>query len=337
MRRTGFATLITLLGLGLVMASSADAQRRQQRQQQAEEGAEGPTDEQRATAREAYARGQEEFRAGNFEAAETAFQEAYDAVPNPVVLLGIAEARERRGNVPGTIEVLELYLEQRSDAPDAAQIQERLATLRTVPAVLVVSSTPPGAAITIDGEARSEVTPAEIEVPPGEHVVALTLAEHDPASETVQASPGERREIALDLLAAEQGLDEDPFGDGGEGDTAPSPPDLDDEGEQTLSAGVWVAAGISGAALVGGTVLGFLALSEQSDFDMMPSEEAADRGERLALFADVAFGAAAIAGITAIVLYLTDSGVEAEDDTPDVAVSPAVGPTGGSVSARVQF
>lgn len=336
MRRTGFATLITLLWLGTALAPSADAQRRQQRQQQAE-GQDGPTGEQRATAREAYARGQEEFRAGNFAAAEASFQEAYEAVPNPVVLLGIAEARERLGNVAGTIEALELYLEQRPDAPDAVRIQERLATLRTVPAVLVVSSTPPGATITIDGTERSEVTPAEIEVQPGEHVVAVTLADHEPGSETVEVTAGERRELALELVGEEQGLDEDPFGDGGEGDSTPPPPDLDDDEEETLSAGVWVAAGISGAALVGGTVLGFLALSEQSDYDMMPTEETADRGERLALFADVAFGAAAIAGITAIVLYLTDSGTEAEDDTPDVAVAPAVGPTGGSVSARVQF
>lgn len=332
MRRTRFATLLAVLWVGLVVAPSAEAQ-----QQQAGAAEEQPSEEARATAREAYARGQEEFRSGNFEAAEAAFQQAYDAVPNPVVLLGIAESRERLGNVAGTIEVLEKYLEERPDAPDEAEVQERLTNLRATPAVLMVSSDPPGAAITIDAEARDEVTPAEIEVPAGEHVVAVSLAEHEPASQTVEVGPGARQEVAVELAAAEEGLDEDPFGDGGEGGAAPPPTDEGDEGDETLPAGVWVAAGISGAALVGGTVLGFLALSEQSDYDMMPTEGSADRGERLALFADVAFGAAAIAGVTAIVLYLTDSGSEGGDETPDVAVAPSFGPNGGRIDARVQF
>src|SRR5687768_1159681 len=49
-----------------------------------------PADRDRA--REAYARGQEAFRTGDYDGAATAFREAYDAVPNPVVLLGLAEA-----------------------------------------------------------------------------------------------------------------------------------------------------------------------------------------------------------------------------------------------------
>lgn len=334
MRRTGLATLLAVLWIGLVVAPSADAQRRQQQRQQAAE--DQPSAEDRTAAREAYARGQEEFRAGNFEAAAAAFGEAYQAVPNPVVLLGVAEARERMGDVPGAIQALEQYLEERPDAPDAEEIQARLATLRTVPAVLVVTSDPPGAAITLDGQPRDQVTPAEIEVQPGEHVVAVTLAEHEPASETVQAEHGGRHEIQLDLVTAAEGLDEDPFGDEGGGAAAPPPLDEDATDDGALPAGVWVAAGISGAALVGGTVLGFLALSEQSDYDMMPTESSADRGERLALFADVVFGVAIIAGVTAIVLYLT-SDTEAADDTPDVAVAPTVSPTGGGLSAQVQF
>ncbi|MEM9191378.1 MAG: hypothetical protein AAGF12_19560, partial [Myxococcota bacterium] len=48
------------------------------------------TDEERARARDSYARGQELFRAGEYDEAEAAFNDAYDAIPNPIVLLGIA-------------------------------------------------------------------------------------------------------------------------------------------------------------------------------------------------------------------------------------------------------
>lgn len=337
MRRAWFAVLLTTLAVGAVGSAGVEAQRRQ-RQPQAQQP--GPDQAARDRARDAYARGQEAFRTGDYDEAVAGFQAAYEAVPNPVVLLGLAEAQERQGDIAGTVATLERYLAERPDAPDAAQVRERIGELQARPATLVITSDPPGAAIAIDGEPREEVTPAEIEVPAGEYAVALTLPDHDPASETVQAAPGGRHELEVDMQVAVTVTDEDDVFGAGDGGAAPAEaPDLQDDEEQGLSAGVWVAAGVSGAALVGGTVLGFLALSEQSDFDMMPTEDSADRGERLALFADVAFGVAAIAGVTAVVLYLTD-GREAEDDAPDVAsveVTPVVSPEGGGMTAQVRF
>jgi hypothetical protein len=337
MGRASFAAVLAAVLLAsLLPAGDAAAQRpRQQPQQQA-----GPSAEARERARVSYARGQEAYRAGSYDAAIAAFEDAYEAVPNPVVLLGLAEALERKGDIPATIETLERYLTERADAPDRAQIEQRLTVLRARPGVLVIASTPPGATITVDGEDRGEVTPAEIEVSPGEHVIGATLAGHEPATETVTATVGGRHDVEITLEpGAEPGLDEDPFGETGEpADVPPLPPEVDEEPEG-LSPGVWVAAGVAGAALVGGTVLGFLALSEQSDFDSAPSKESADRGERLALFADVAFGVAAIAGITAIVLYVTgDAG--GDDESPDVAsldVTPVVSHDGGGLSAQVRF
>lgn len=338
MGRAPLFAVATSLAMALVLpANGVDAQRRRQRQQQQ---AEGPSAEARDRAREAYARGQEAFRTGSYDAAVAAFQEAYEAVPNPVVLLGLAEALERKGDVDATITTLERYLAERPDAPDRAQIESRLATLRAAPATVVIRSTPEGAAISIDGTQREEVTPAEIQLEPGEHVIAVTLAGHDPVSETVQATRGGRHEVALTLEAAPEPALEDPFGETGTGAEPPAEaPDIDEE-EDALPTGVWVASGVAGAALIGGTVLGFLALSEQSDFDASPSEESADRGERLALFADVAFGVAAIAGVTAIVLYITSDNGTGDDHSPDVAsfdVTPVIGHQSGGVSAQVRF
>ena len=82
--------------------------------------AQQPNAQTRNAARDAYGRGQTAFREGRFEEAEAAFTEAFTHIPNPVVLLGVAESRERLGNVPGAIQTLEQYLVLRPDAPDAA-------------------------------------------------------------------------------------------------------------------------------------------------------------------------------------------------------------------------
>lgn len=306
--------------------------------------AEAQTDEEREQARAAYARGQELYQAGSYAEAEAAFNEAYRIIPNPVVLLGVAEARERGGNLPGAVEILERYLTERPDAPDREQIDGRIERMRATPATIVVQSTPAGATVALDGQPTGRTTPAELEVPPGSHVVSVALGEQTRA-DSVDAVYGGRHELTLDVTPPAP----EPVPELGDRDPLPEPePEPvveDDGGEGGPGTAVWVSAGIAGAALVSGTVLGFLSLSEQSDFDEMPTESAADRGERLALFADLSFGIAAAAAITGVVLYVTGTGATEEETAvdargrraPSVAVAPAVGPNGGGVAARVEF
>jgi tetratricopeptide (TPR) repeat protein len=88
-----------------------------------------PTAEQRTRAREAYTRGQQLFDAGQFEQAQAAFEEAYSQVPNPVVLLGVASAQERRGLRAEARATLERYLRESPNARDRASIEQRIAAL----------------------------------------------------------------------------------------------------------------------------------------------------------------------------------------------------------------
>jgi tetratricopeptide (TPR) repeat protein len=328
---------LTLVSMGaLVLApATADAQRRAP---QAEE--QGPSDEDRAAARDAYGRGQSAFESGDYETALAAFLEAYEAVPNPIVLVSIANSQERLGDVQAAIDTLEQYLEERADAPDREAIEQRLEDLRTRPATLVISSTPTGAAITIDGEPSDEVTPAEVEVPAGEHTIAIALEGYEESSEVVTVATGERYEHAPVLTEAVPAGDE--FGEEGEGDEyEEEEEEVVEEEEEGVSAGVWVASAIAGVGLITGTVLGFLALSEQSEFDDMPATDVADRGETYALFADVALGVALASAITAVVLYLTNSDDDDDEDDDEesasLTVAPAVGTHGGGVAAHLTF
>ncbi len=334
-----FLVALTLVCMGAHALAPAIADAQRQRRQAAAE--EGPSEEARAAAREAYGRGQTAFDAGDYENALAAFQEAYEAVPNPIVLVSIANSEERLGDVRAAVETLEQYLEERADAPDREEIELRLADLRSRPAHLDISSTPTGASITLDGEAREEVTPAEIEVPAGEHTIGLSLEGYEDSTETVTVSFGERIEHAPVLAEAEPVADE--FGEEGEGDEYDTEEEETEEieEEEGVSAGVWVTSAIAGVSLITGTVLGFLALSQQSEFDDMPTTDTADKGELFALFADVGFGLAAAMAITAVVLYLTSSDDEDEEEEDEESASltivPAVGSHGGGVAANLTF
>ncbi len=331
--------------------------------------AQAPTAEQTATAREAYGRGQAAYEAGNFVDAESAFNEAYAAVPNPLVLMGIAHAREGQGNGAGAVEAFERYLAASPDAADAAEVRAKITELRAAPATLVITSTPAGAAISVDGNASSEVTPAEIQTPAGAHVITLTLDGHVTQAVNVDAPFATRVPVTGTLTAAtatttattdatDAGDAETGDADVGETDTGDETVvetgdlgddlslggvgdyDLEDPEEEGPGAGVWVATGIAGAALVTGTVLGFMALNAEAEFDDMPSEETADRGERLSLFADIAFGVAAAGTLTAVVLFIAGKNRSSDDDEMERAklqLAPVMSRRGGGVSARLQF
>ncbi|MBO6934034.1 MAG: PEGA domain-containing protein [Deltaproteobacteria bacterium] len=330
--------LSTLLSLSFVaIAPVAQAQ-----SGEAEEAAEMSPEQARAAAREAYGEGQALFREGKHEESEAAFMRAYAIIPNPVVLLGVAEARQAQGNLQGAVEALETYLATREDAPDAEAVQAKIDEMKTAPATLVISSTPAGAAIVIDGEDTGEVTPAEIEVESGTHVVALTLEGREPAEQRVEAGFATRPEVALELaeiVAPEPTLEGD-----GEGLPEAGVDELDDVDEDDDGPGtaVWALSAVAAAGLVGGTVLGFLALTEESEFDDTPTESGADKGERYALFADVAFGLAAVAGISAIVIFLTadDDDDDEEEESEDGATAvfyPVASPTGAGLVGEVTF
>lgn len=316
---------LALFALAGSIASSAHAQG----------AAAAPTNEARATAREAYGRAQQLFQAGDYAGSEAAFMEAYAAMPNPIVLMGVGESRERAGNLAGAIEAFERYLAERTDAPDAAVVRTRIEGLRAHPATLAVRSAPSGAGITLDGEATGRTTPAELEVAAGEHSITLSLEGHAGASRSLDADPGAHEQIMVELtpVAAEPALgDGEPIPE-----TVPEDHASQDEAED-VNTGVWVTAGISAGALLMGTVIGFLALSEESGFNDAPTADSADRGEKLALFADVAFGIAAAAALTGVILHFTQGSDDDDDETATrVDVAPAVGPHGAGLTAQVRF
>jgi tetratricopeptide (TPR) repeat protein len=289
----------------------------------------------RAAAHAAYGRGQELFREGRYAEAEVAFEEAYGLIPLPVVLLSIAESRQRQEDIPGAVEALERYLQQAPPtARDRAEIEGRVAELRQRPATLVIRTTPTGASISVDGQVVAQPMGHEVEhqVPPGSHEVSASLEGHETATQTVEATFGARHEIDLTLLSAE------PVAPPPE-PARSRPPVVEDDGELKIGTEVWIAGGIALAGVAAGSILGLLALSEQSDFDAMPTEDTADTGETLALFADLSFGVAAVAAITGVVLLVTsgDDDEEARAAVGGFQLTPVVGSGTVGLAGRAPF
>ncbi|MDQ3032389.1 MAG: PEGA domain-containing protein [Myxococcota bacterium] len=364
-RFAGFLSVLLLLALAPIVLTAARAEAQAEAQAAPTTA---PTEAQRARARQLYGQGQAHFDAGRFQRSLAAFEGAYREVPNPIVLIGVASAQERLGRTEDAARTLRRYLRERPDAPDREAITARITALDPTGATadpaeaqgtLRIVCTPPGASIVIDGEDTGRTAPAELQVPPGEHTITLTLEGHQPVTDTVTVAPGGIHELALTLAAREDaaavggGEDPDAFGEGGEG-TADVEGEGGAEGEGEAiepappvdsgpSTGVWVTTAVAGVGLVTGTVFGFLALSAQSDFDASPTADAADRGETFALVADLAFGVAIAAGITAIVLYATDRPATEEtasassEQGPRVTVAPWGAPSGGGAAVQVQF
>jgi hypothetical protein len=253
----------------------------------------------RTTADQAHELAVRLFESKRYEAAERAWLRAHSLGGDPTFLVAVADMRQRRGDGPGAVAMLEQYLVERPDAPDRASIEARIATLLQSPAVLVVRSEEPGCGILLDGEPVGRKTPTKIEVEPGTHTVLVVGDGQRIGELTVQVGHGEVKELDFTSETRSDVIIEQTR-------EAKLQARLATEKEgRTIRRAVIATGSLSGAALVSGTILGFLALRQEQLYRGDPSKEIADRGERLALFADVSFGLAALSAITSFALFMT--------------------------------
>jgi hypothetical protein len=286
-----------------------------------------PSAKDKAHARELYTLGQQMFRQGDFAGALKSFQDAYTAVPNPVVLLSIAECQVRAEQYTDALVSLTRYIDERPTAPDRAQVEAQIAKIREKPGMVTVESTPGGATIYVDGQSTGVITPADLALPPGDHVISVEPEGYSAAQQSVTVLIGSKQRLNLAPLSKVK-----------EETALSPPPKVELQAEVGSSHGrvpIWIAAGVSAAGLVTGGVLGAVALKTKGEFDAHPTEGKANKGEREALFADVGFGIAAAAGITAIVLYATDKNKQKKD--PKWSVKPSVSKYNLGLAGKLSF
>lgn len=286
----------------------------------------------KARARELYTQGQQLFRQGDFQTAQRSFEEAYRAVPNPVVLLSIAECQVRNEDFAAAVVTLRQYLSEKPAAPDRAQVESQIANLEAKPGSVSIESAPAGAVIWVDGENTGYLTPNEISVRAGKHTISLSAPGYTSLEESVDVAIGSRQRLSLTLAAEPVAPVEEPI-------AQPIPVDEPSEGSSGRRHGtpaVWASMAVAGVTGITGTALGVVALKDADDYKKNPTRALSKKGDKLALFADVNFGIAVVAGVTALVLYLT-SGQSDQPTEQAFIIAPELSPSEVGLAGRMRF
>jgi hypothetical protein len=293
--------------------------------------AEGPQTPERVRARTLYGQGEKLFKSGDVEGAERAFEDAYRTMPNAVVLLKIADCKQKLNDYPGAVEILEKYLVERRDPPDRAAVEDRIAEMRRKPGTLSLRSAPSGASIWVDGQDSALVTPSDVELPPGEHKLALKLPPYSPTEQTIIVEFGSKKELELTLSQPPPAAPPSPV----------APPNSTLQPEDTgtgpwhPNAGFWVAVGATAAGAAVTTVFGVVALNKHSDYEKHPTKQIADDGERAAIISDIGLGVTVAGAVTATVLYFTTG--RRKHSEQGFSVGPMIGKGGGGLIGNARF
>jgi PEGA domain-containing protein len=150
-------------------------------------------------ARELDRQGVRAYADGRYSDAVVLFRESFTLGGPASELWNIARSEERQDHPESAAKAIEAYLAQTGLTPeDRAGAERELESLRARPSLVTVTSTPPGASVTVDGLTGSQaVTPVTFEVTPGAHTLALRRDSR--AAQTVRIDARFGRAIVLDV------------------------------------------------------------------------------------------------------------------------------------------
>ncbi len=298
-------------------------------------------------AREAYGGGEKAYGRGDYAAAFLEFKKAYDLIPTIHAQYWMAMSQSYGPETSDSYDALTAVLA----APDKDKLGDdkiaaanaRLEELKKTPATVDVTSTPPGAEVSVDGAAQPGVTPTTVSIVAGTHKLGVGAQGYEPYAIDFTVKPGEKLQQAAELTKQPEAAPPPPPPPVAAVNTLPPPPPPPKAPPSKVPAYVTLGVGVAAAAV--GTVFGIEALSAKSDFNKNPTNSGADKAERDALIADMSFGIALTLGITGIVLLTTsgDSDVAAKaEPTMHLArarlqVAPVLSPTTQGAAARLTF
>lgn len=159
---------------------------------------------QRLRAGAAFAEGTEAYRRGDFVAAASHFEAAYQALPDPAPLFNMARAWESSNEIERAIDAYQRYADTSRDAADRAEVLQRISLLRGRPTAVFVSSDPAGAFVYLDEESepQRDTTPSVLRAVPGPHVLVIDREGYRRAVRRFTARPGVTQTLSVALEAA---------------------------------------------------------------------------------------------------------------------------------------
>lgn len=275
------------------------------------------------------------FEAGQFDAAEALYEEAFALRESPDIAANLAQVKLELGKKAEAAKYLAYALRLMPATADPAlrrKLEQTMVEVRASVAELRIETSVPGAEISVGGRVVGRSPLADpLYFEPGEVVIRATLSAHDPVEQRVPCATGDAREVRLTLVPSAPGAEPDPLA--------------------TSQRPLWPAFVLGGVAAVGvglGVVGTVGATGAYSDAEALAASDACSSpancraaGDELAsdygsfgTMGVVGFGVGA-AALTAMVIYL----VLPEGREPTVesalAVTPWVGPNVGGLSIRV--
>jgi tetratricopeptide (TPR) repeat protein len=209
-----------------------------------------------AAARAHFLSGVEHYRARRYRDAIRELQVSRSLVPNAEIWFNVGRAHEQLGELQLAVDYYRSYLRDRPDAKDASEVEARIGDLMQRMAsaraaaqgqgasregTIVLEVVPKDARVRLDGALlEGDVDGRVLQVAPGRHTLDAVLPGYAPHHARLDVEPGGLRAAYLELSPRE-----------GRVDRSRSRPL------------VWIAAGLSGAALLSTGVLALAAASER--------------------------------------------------------------------------
>lgn len=273
------------------------------------------------------------------------FERAYELYPHYATLYNIGLCHRALGSDSDAANAFARYLDDgggQVPAQDAVRVRSILAELDAKLAIVVISVTPAGTKVTVDGV---PVAARTRRVDPGEHVVEGSAPGMQTARIVVTARAGERTAVALrlDPNRVENAEPAQPAVVApppviAEQRPAPPPPPR----QSRLDTTFWVAAGASVAGFATFGIAGMLARSEHSAYEGAATDAQADRhearGRNLAAIADVGLGVGVVSAIVAAIVAMRPVDDPPRTTTPSrMRIAPRLGTERAGVDVAVSF
>lgn len=283
-------------------------------------------------AKELFQSGQKLYKQARYAEAIAKFEEAYLVRPHPVIYFNIGKCQEQLGETAKALRAYRDYLRLAPDAKDKETVSDAIANLERRlrergMQQLMVFADPPTARIAVDGKELGS-SPASVELIAGNHVLTVTADGYEKVERSFVMQTTRATEMTISLRPSGAAKPEPiatdvPKNESKPATVEPPPPTpplvVSQPAEQPRKSGrVWtyVAGGVAVASLGAGIGLGAASNGAMEQFTKTgphPSDVVQERfntaqanATGLATGANIAYGVAGAAAITAVILFFVE-------------------------------
>ncbi len=292
--------------------------------------ADPPTKEQVKEAEPHFFKGVDFFNENDFPNAVIEFKKAYEIAPDYHVLFNVGQACYQAQNYACALDAFTRYLADggtQMPAKRRADVEKDVKKLGARVSKVELDTNVEGATITVDDE-KVGTSPLKDPIPmsQGKRKIVVTKEGYEPITEMIDVAGGDIKRVGFDLK-----------------EVAKPPPVVVQAKVVHKSPLPYVAAGVTGALLVGAVITGIVAISASGDADSklgmfganpMDIKSAEEKASTFALVTDILGGAALVGAGVTIVLFVVTNKAPKEQPKPAALIRPIFGPGGVGIAGR---